>query len=61
MNKKIFKSIGLYIGLLCTTSLSYSQIIDYAPVQELARIKDAAINEISGAASSYNNLSLIHI
>ena len=55
MNKKIFKSIGLYIGLLCTTSLSYSQIIDYAPVQELARIKDAAINEISGAASSYNN------
>jgi hypothetical protein len=56
MNKKIFKSIGLYIGLLCTTSLSYSQIINYAPVQELARIDDAAINEISGVASSYNNL-----
>jgi hypothetical protein len=53
MNKKIFKSIGLYIGLLCTTSLSYSQIIDYAPVQELARIKDTEINEISGVASSY--------
>ncbi len=54
MNKKIFKSIGLYIGLLCTTSISYSQIINYAPVQELARIKDAALNEISGVASSYN-------
>lgn len=55
MNKKIFKSAVVYIGFICITSLSYSQIINYAPVQELARIKDVAINEISGVASSYNN------
>ena len=54
MNKKIFKTIALNIVIICLSSVSYSQIINYAPVQELARIKDAALNEISGVASSYN-------
>jgi uncharacterized protein YjdB len=55
MSTKIFKTITLSIGLLFTSSLSFSQSINYAPVQELARIKDTEINEISGVASSYNN------
>jgi len=55
MEKKIFRTITLTIGLLVTSSLSFSQIINYAPVQELARIKDSQITEISGVASSYNN------
>ena len=55
MNKKIFKAILLTIGFLFTSSLFYSQTIDYSPVQELARISNPEINEISGVASSYNN------
>nr|WP_315146474.1 Ig-like domain-containing protein [uncultured Flavobacterium sp.] len=55
MNKKIFKAILLTIGFLFTSSLFYSQTIDYAPVQELARIPNPEINEISGVASSYHN------
>jgi hypothetical protein len=55
MNKKLFNSIALNIGLLFTSSIIYSQLINYAPVQELSRIKDPQINEISGVASSYNN------
>jgi len=54
MNKKFITSVALHLGLLLTNSLLYSQIINYAPVQELARIKDPEINEISGVASSYN-------
>ncbi len=55
MNNIYIKSAALIIGFLVTSSLSYSQIIDYDPVQELARISNPEINEISGAASSYNN------
>lgn len=55
MNKKIFKAILLNIGFLFAPFVIYSQTIDYDPVQELARITNPEINEISGVASSYSN------
>lgn len=55
MKQKLPQSKILAIALLFVTSLFYSQTIDYAPVQELARIPNPEINEISGVASSYHN------
>ena len=55
MNKKLHQFITLFIAFLFVPSVFYSQIIDYAPVQELARISNPEINEISGVASSYSN------
>jgi hypothetical protein len=53
MKNKILHPLLSTLGLLFLTINAYSQIINYAPVQELSRIKDASINEISGVASSY--------
>jgi hypothetical protein len=55
MIQKLQKYFSLAVALTLVPSVFYSQIIDYDPVQELARISNPEINEISGAAISYNN------
>ncbi len=53
MNKKLFKIIAFCLFAICTTTVNYAQVT-YAPAQELARMNDPSLLEISGVASSYN-------
>lgn len=55
MNLKLPTTIALFLVFLFAPFVIYSQTIDYDPVQELARITNPEINEISGVASSYSN------
>ena len=55
MKQKLHQSKTLVLALLFVSSVIYSQTIDYVLVQELARIPNPEINEISGVASSYHN------
>jgi len=55
VNLKLPTTIALFLVFLFAPFVIYSQSIDYDPVQELARITNPEINEISGVASSYSN------